>query len=78
MRANEASSQVSLFFTSAWHLFHASERGVSLEHCAFYTDAYADLPLLEVVGRPFVVCPDPKLRREAERRGWPVLWWSGA
>jgi HAD superfamily hydrolase (TIGR01490 family) len=56
---------------------YASERGLSLDQCAFYTDAYADLPLLEVVGRPFVVCPDPKLRREAERRGWPVLWWSG-
>jgi len=25
-----------------------------------------------------VVNPDPRLRREAERRGWPAEWWGEA
>jgi phosphoserine phosphatase len=32
-----------------------------------------DLPLLEQVTHPFAVDPDPKLRAEAEQRGWPVI-----
>jgi phosphoserine phosphatase len=32
-----------------------------------------DLPLLEQVANPVAVDPDPNLRAEAERRGWPVI-----
>ena len=35
----------------------------------------SDLPLLSLVGEPIVVNPDPRLRREAERRRWPILRW---
>lgn len=49
--------------------------GLSLEDARFYTDSITDLPLLLAVGEPVVVNPDPRLRREAERRGWPVLAW---
>jgi len=55
---------------------YASEAGVSLSACSFYTDSYSDLPVLEVVGRPVVVHPDRRLLREALRRGWPVVDWG--
>ena len=55
---------------------YAAEAGVPLSACAFYTDSYSDLPVLEVVGRPVAVNPDRRLRREALRRGWPVVDWG--
>jgi HAD superfamily hydrolase (TIGR01490 family) len=57
---------------------YARQRGVSLADCWFYTDSYSDFPVLERIGHPVVVNPDPRLRREAERRGWPVEWWGEA
>lgn len=57
---------------------YARQREVSLADCWFYTDSFSDLPVLERVGHPVVVNPDPRLRREAERRGWPVEWWGEA
>jgi HAD superfamily hydrolase (TIGR01490 family) len=54
----------------------AAETGVPLSACAFYTDSYSDLPVMEVVGRPVAVHPDRRLRREALRRGWPVVDWG--
>ncbi|MBX3028364.1 HAD family hydrolase [bacterium] len=54
----------------------AAAHGVGLEACAFYTDSIADLPMLEAVGEPAAVHPDPKLRRLARQRGWPVLDWG--
>ena len=36
----------------------------------------ASLPVLEAVGRPVAVHPDPRLRREALRRGWPIERWG--
>lgn len=53
----------------------AAARGVALEDCAFYSDSYSDLPMLERVGRPGVVNPDPRLRLAARRRGWSILSW---
>lgn len=55
---------------------YASGVGVALSTCAFYTDSYSDLPVLEVVGKPVAVHPDYRLRREALRRGWPVVDWG--
>lgn len=54
----------------------ADEHGVPLSACAFYTDSYTDLPMLEVVGEPVAVHPDPRLRREARRRGWRIVDWD--
>jgi len=45
----------------------------ALDQSAFYSDSINDLPLLGAVGRPVVVDPDPHLRAEAARRGWPVI-----
>lgn len=49
--------------------------GLRLEDAVFYTDSITDLPLLERVGEPVVVNPDPRLARVARRRGWPIERW---
>ena len=46
--------------------------GIDLARSHFYTDSITDLPLLELVGHPQVVNPDPLLYRQAVRRRWPV------
>ncbi|MEM1008328.1 MAG: HAD-IB family hydrolase [Myxococcota bacterium] len=58
-----------------WAERWAEQHGLSLEGCAFYTDSFTDVPMLERATRAFVVNPDPRLRREAARRGWPILVW---
>ncbi len=49
------------------------ETGFNLDDSYFYSDSLNDLPLLEIVANPVAVDPDPKLRAEAESRGWPVI-----
>jgi HAD superfamily hydrolase (TIGR01490 family) len=56
-----------------WARAFAGEREVDLAASYFYTDSITDLPLLDAVGEPRIVHPDPPLRRLAQRRGWPVL-----
>ena len=53
----------------------AAREGFGFEECVFYTDSYTDLPLLERVAERVVVNPDPRLEREAKRRGWRVEKW---
>ena len=53
----------------------AASLGFSLDEATFYSDSYTDLPLLARVGEPVVVNPDPRLSREAKRRGWRVEAW---
>ena len=50
-----------------------AESGLNLNDSYFYSDSMNDLPLLEQVTHPFAVDPDPNLRAEAEKRGWPVI-----
>lgn len=54
----------------------AAKAGVDLGRSAFYSDSVSDLPMLERVGEPRVINPDPRLRVIARRRGWPVEWWT--
>lgn len=56
-----------------WARALAEQEGVDLDASYFYTDSITDLPLLEAVGQPRIVHPDPPLRRLALRRGWPIL-----
>jgi len=56
-----------------WAERFAEAEGLDLGRSYFYTDSITDLPVLERVGEPRVVNPDPRLRRAARRRGWPVL-----
>lgn len=46
-----------------------------LATASFYSDSRNDLPLLEAVGKPHVVNPDPVLRERATAAGWPILSW---
>ena len=56
-----------------WAKDFSKRHGIRLEASYFYTDSYSDLPMLEKVREPRVVNPDPRLRAEANRRGWTVL-----
>ncbi len=56
----------------AWAVRH----GIDLSRSTFYTDSISDLPMLEVVGSPVVVNPDPLLRLTAARRRYPVESWK--
>ena len=52
-----------------WRL--TSDLDVSLS--GFYSDSVTDIHMLEIVGHPCAVNPDKELRRQAMKRGWPVL-----
>jgi HAD superfamily hydrolase (TIGR01490 family) len=54
----------------------AEIQGVDLARSAFYTDSVSDLPMLEAVGWPRVVNPDPRLRLVALCRRYPVESWK--
>lgn len=51
----------------------AEARGYDLSSCYAYSDSVSDLPMLEAVGHPVVVHPEPELRQLAEERGWPII-----
>lgn len=55
-----------------WARQYAIGLGADLRACFFYTDSLSDRPLLELVGHPVAVNPDPRLKRLAAQRGWPV------
>ena len=50
----------------------AHAEGLDLAECIAYADSTSDLPMLEVVGFPVAVNPEPKLASLARRRGWLV------
>ena len=49
---------------------------VDLARSWFYTDSITDVPLLDLVGHPIVVNPDPLLYRRALSRHWPVRFFE--
>lgn len=51
---------------------YARAEGLDLAECIAYADSTSDLPMLEVVGFPVAVNPEPKLASLARRRGWLV------
>ena len=53
----------------------ARERDVDLANSVFFTDSISDRPMLERVGEPVAINPDPRLRLLAWRRGWRVERW---
>jgi HAD superfamily hydrolase (TIGR01490 family) len=55
-----------------WARRFAVDLGLDLSASYFYTDSISDLPLLEKVAHPVAVNPDPRLRRLAQKRGWPI------
>ncbi len=53
-----------------------AEQGHDLKDCGFYTDSHNDIFMLEAVGHPFAVNPDPELESHARNKNWPILKWS--
>jgi len=53
----------------------AEREGFRVEDACFYSDSITDLPLLEFVKAPIVINPDRRLRRVAQKRGWPIEAW---
>ena len=56
----------------------AETHEIDLAASTFYSDSATDVPMLERVGKPVVVAPDPRLSMIARRRGWPVVDWRVA
>jgi HAD superfamily hydrolase (TIGR01490 family) len=54
----------------------ADAHAVQLADCAFYTDSFSDVSVLEAVGQPVAVNPDPRLRRHANKRRWRIVDWG--
>ncbi|HEU5420068.1 MAG TPA: HAD-IB family hydrolase [Streptosporangiaceae bacterium] len=50
----------------------ADREGLNLERSSAYSDSINDLPMLQLVGHPNAVNPDPELLAAARERGWPV------
>lgn len=46
---------------------------IDWENSFAYADSYSDLPVLELVGNPVAVQPDPKLKHLAEQREWAII-----
>jgi HAD superfamily hydrolase (TIGR01490 family) len=49
----------------------AQDSGIDLDQCYAYSDSANDLPMLELVGHPNAINPDPKLAARAQEMGWP-------
>ena len=67
LRANFQGSKVERLLE--WMQAH----GANDAHITAYSDSRNDLPLLEFAATAIAVDPDPVLRAEALRRGWPVI-----
>ena len=61
---------------AAWLAQYAEAADVDLKSSFAYGDSYSDRPLLEAVGNPVAVNPDPRLYRHATRKRWPVADWT--
>ncbi|KUN08682.1 hydrolase [Streptomyces yokosukanensis] len=48
----------------------ASAEGLDLARCAAYSDSHNDIPMLSLVGHPYAINPDAKLRRHAREKDW--------
>jgi HAD superfamily hydrolase (TIGR01490 family) len=59
-----------------WLQQFIEEQAIDLAKSWFYTDSITDLPLLDLVGHPVAVNPDPLLYRAAVKRRWPVRFFE--
>ncbi|MFK8910521.1 HAD family hydrolase, partial [Streptomyces sp. YS-3] len=48
----------------------AAAEGLDLSRCAAYSDSHNDIPMLSLVGHPYAINPDAKLRKHARAREW--------
>lgn len=57
---------------------YAFEHSLELSESIAYADSTSDLPMLEAVGYPVCVNPEPKLAAIARKRGWHIEQWDKA
>jgi HAD superfamily hydrolase (TIGR01490 family) len=50
----------------------AGREGLDLARCSAYSDSANDIPLLDLVGHPYAINPDGRLRAYARARSWPM------
>ncbi|MBD0418842.1 HAD-IB family hydrolase [Streptomyces sp. TRM S81-3] len=48
----------------------AAAEGLDLSRCAAYSDSHNDIPMLSLVGHPYAINPDAKLRKHARELDW--------
>ncbi|GAB1328294.1 HAD family hydrolase [Streptomyces sennicomposti] len=48
----------------------AAAEGLDLSRCAAYSDSHNDIPMLSLVGHPYAINPNAKLRRHAREMDW--------
>ncbi|NLU70237.1 HAD-IB family hydrolase [Streptomyces sp. HNM0574] len=48
----------------------AAGEGLELERCAAYSDSANDIPMLSLVGHPYAINPDSRLREHAREMDW--------
>ncbi|MBH5336272.1 HAD-IB family hydrolase [Streptomyces pactum] len=48
----------------------AVAEGLDLARCAAYSDSANDIPMLSIVGHPYAINPDSRLRKHAREHGW--------
>ncbi|MGP4013941.1 HAD family hydrolase [Streptomyces sp. 4N124] len=48
----------------------ATAEGLDLTRCAAYSDSHNDIPMLSLVGHPYAINPDTKLRKHARELDW--------
>ncbi|MEH0546051.1 HAD-IB family hydrolase [Streptomyces sp. B21-105] len=48
----------------------AAAENLDLSRCAAYSDSHNDIPMLSLVGHPYAINPDAKLRRHAHSLDW--------
>ena len=48
----------------------AAAEGLMLPRCAAYSDSHNDIPMLSLVGHPYAINPDTKLRKHARQLDW--------
>lgn len=52
---------------------HVGDDDIPWDSSYAYADSYIDLPLLEKVGHPVAVYPDPQLAAHAGQQGWEII-----
>jgi HAD superfamily hydrolase (TIGR01490 family) len=48
----------------------AAAENLDLSRCAAYSDSSNDIPMLSLVGHPYAINPDSRLRKHARDKGW--------
>lgn len=61
---------------AAWLRRYARAHDADLSKSYAYGDSFSDRPLLEAVGHPVAVRPDPRLYRHARQKHWRIEQWG--